>query len=192
METTKQWNAEKYIKMYHLDDLIDDKTTIDNVLSYLRLRDELSDLYNSGEGRNELKQAWLANILVLDSSVIEALLYAALAKVESNCKRIKCQKISKCSFFITRNSHSSFIKNYSFINMTEELANMKILTIDKTKVDEIRELRNNIHIYKMDFNLSKSKKYSATSITEANNLIKTIADNLFQKAMKIKMPPCMW
>lgn len=191
METSKIWNADKYIKMYHLSELIEDKTTIDNVLSYLRLRDELSDLYNSGEGHNELKQAWLANILVLDSSVIEALLYAALAKVESNCKRIKCQKIAKCSFFITRNSHSSFIKNYSFINMTEELSHMKILTIEKSKIDAIRELRNNIHIYKMDFNLKESKKYSATSITEANNLIKTIADNLFQKATKIKMPPCM-
>jgi hypothetical protein len=171
---------------------VDDGNMLSNILSSLRFRNELADLYNKGIGHGELKQNWLSNILVIDSSVIEGILFAAMAKIESNCKRINCKKILKCSFFPERDLHSTYLKNYTFTTLTDALEKMKVLTVKKEKIDSVRSLRNNIHMNRMDFDLASSNKFSATSITEANNLIKDISDNLASNLGKIKTPPCLW
>lgn len=187
---TKLWNSKKYIRMYHLDELIEDEILRSNLLSYFRLRDQLSDLYNESYGHGELKQVWLANILVIDSSIIEGILVACVKRIEKNCNNISCKKINNCPY-LKRKKTFSQNAHYHFSNATENLTALGILTVDRARIDEIRELRNNIHISGMDFDLEKSKKYSATSITKANNLILTISDNLYKHLSLMKMQQCM-
>ncbi len=187
---TRSWDPEKYIRMYHLADLVEDDNLRSNLLSYFRLRDQLSDLYNESYGHGEMKQVWLANILVLDSSIIEGLLTACVKRVESNCDRINCKKKNNCPH-LRKKRFFGQLAQYHFGNITEDLSTWGILTIDRTKIDEIRELRNNIHIAGMDFNLEKSNKYSATSITNANELILVICKNLYKHLFLMKVQQCM-
>jgi hypothetical protein len=144
-----------YNEMYGLNRICIEEVVMDNIFNFLRLRDSLVEVYNYHEMSKQLKSLWIQNILIITASIIEALLQQAFLRFKYICDN----RSADCPICSSKKTIDELdTKRTTFSNLILLAEKYEMLYFENKLVEDLRKLRNNIHISNSNFNLNSDKR----------------------------------
>ena len=160
---------------YHLNDIVDNRNTKNNISYALQLSDYYNFLLNRfyiwGSIESMLYKQAFVNIV----SITESLILEAANNINKYCK--ECSKIGKCSKNLTKDERSNMKKS------TLKLYKIGILDFEEEEISEIVEMydyRNKIHIRLNEQNEFLDNKYNIALYNRPISYLKQVDDKLWK------------
>ncbi len=172
--------SDEFRKKYHLGELVESHNTRKNISYALQLSDLYNFLLNRFNVWGSIEPMLYKQAFINVVSIIEALILESSNRINHFCKQ--CQNINKCKNNICKNDR---------INMkfaAEKLFELGILDInemEKNRLIELYNLRNNIHIRLNDQNEFLDRKYNRALYNEAIELLHKADDCLWKNAVPL-------
>jgi hypothetical protein len=136
-------------KMYGLSNICVSQSILENMFHFLRLRESLAHVYNSDVLDDGIKNLWVQNIVIITGSLVEALLQSALERF----------KVIALKIGIKLNNQLLIeeINKIPFSQLIDITNHLGMFSISKYMLNDLRKLRNNIHISNSKIVLEKNK-----------------------------------
>ncbi len=168
-------------EIYKLDVICMEQVHLDNILSWIKLRDHMAMVYNSESIAKSLQPMWLQNILIVSSSIIEGLLQSTMIRMEYICNRCNCGSINTCKVF------NEIIRENSYRDLISQVHAMGLLdNISEIELHDMRRLRNAIHICKEKVSTSDNLIYAdSVKINRIVSLTERVANSLARNLSKL-------
>lgn len=173
---TKLSSNKELDTLYHLSYLIDDKVLLSNVYEYIKLRETLADVYNNKLIKNEMDRLWLQNIIIITAALIEAVIQASLTKLQNllRTNRFSVPHINNHKNLLNKN-----ITKTTFNDLLGFVQQYRMLKVDRTVIDKIRVLRNNIHISNLEINIKNNNKINLNYVSDSIEIFFIITESFF-------------
>lgn len=157
---------------YFLNNLIgNDYIETDNIASSIKTIHFYSDLMSNGNLDEFTEKMMAREVLILNFSVIEALLSSLTKKMQNNCSICKHHCINYSESL--KGADKSKITQLS-ISFMEKTKILSLLPKGKELFDKLRSLRNEIHIIKSNEQFRKHQYYSLEYCRKSTSLMQSI------------------
>jgi hypothetical protein len=167
----------QYEQMYSLSNICVDQNMMDNMFNFLRLRESLAYVYNEKTLPPEVKNLWVQNILIITTALVEALLQSSFERLKILCKSGYCRNIQHLDTSDFMSREISRVPFKQLIDMAEKYGK---LNISKKLINELRQLRNNVHISNSKSILSQDQRLVAGYANLAFEVFDTLVLSLHQ------------
>ncbi len=162
-----------YNELYFLSQICVEQSVLENLFNNLRIRDAMANLYNFFDFPQEIKKMWLQNIILLTSSLIEAVLYSAL----QNAKLI----ISEGRNRELKNNFKQILhlpEKQTYSNMIDICTRYGIVDLAASEMHKIRKLRNFVHLYISNENFLENEFLKTGIINNVYQLFSNLCQNV--------------
>ena len=172
--------AEKFQKLYHLNDLVESPNVNKNISYAL----QLSDFYNFILNRFNIwgsievmvyKQAFI-NVV----SIMEALISESSNCINSFCEQSQCKNTSKCKNNISKQDGKNMKRA---VERMFELGILDKNEVNEDRLKELYDLRNKIHIRLKTENEFLDQEYVITLYNESLETLKKVDKCLWKNAV---------
>lgn len=163
--------------IYHLGDICFEQESLDNMFHFLKLREKLSHLYNEGFVEPELSKVWIQNIIIITSSLIETVLLQTLLRIKNLYDR---KIIDILDVTILNELTEKSLTSFSYKKLIEFCIELGILSkISENKLNQVRKLRNNIHISNSNIDIEQDKRLNTSNLNDMLNLFLDVCESVF-------------
>lgn len=148
---------------YRLGKLQFNAVVLENIYTQIKLRDLLLALFEGAEISESLGRAWLAQIVIINSALVEVILRQGV--------RIFISRHPD----LTPSSHDGYdvIDSLSYVDLITKADEYNLLKMDQEALHLIRKLRNNVHIDRMQRPLEELEIYDL-------QVVKVVCDILYE------------
>lgn len=168
----------EFWKQYHLNDIVDDRNTKNNISYALQLSDYYNFLVNRFYVWGSIERMLYKQAFVNIVSIIEALILETSSNINRYCQ--KCPKIGKCGKNLTKEDRCNMKKS------ALKLWEIGILDFEKEEIDEIIEMydyRNKIHIRLNEQNEFLDNKYNMELYNRVISYLKRVDEKLWKNGV---------
>lgn len=168
----------EFKKNYYLDDICPSRTTRHNITYALEASDLINYVINRVNIWGSVETVFFKLAIVNFVSIIEAIVLEAVNNI--CCKTSSCGKTETCYYHFSKKE-----RNNARLAV-EKLVAMGILDFDKDKlsrVQEIIDLRNRIHIRLTKGNEMSMKSFTLSLYNEVVMLLQEIDKQIYEKAV---------
>lgn len=178
--------ASYFEQSYNLYGLFEDKDKVKNIAYALQTTDLFNYFLNRIDIKFSVGKIFVKYAIINAFSIIEGILYSTVKPLHNFCfdKNDNCCKNNmNCDYYLKKHT------KYPFQKLVEEYNEKELLHFDnKTKklILEIKDLRDNIHIYDVEENEFIDSTYDIKNYNKIMKLIKNIKENLYQNIMSFE------
>ncbi len=169
----------EFWRQYHLNDIVDNRNTKNNISYALQLSDYYNYLLNRFYIWGSIERMLYKQAFVNIVSITESLILETANNINKHCK--KCPKIGKCGKNLTRDERSNMKKS------ALKLWKIGILDFKEEEINVIVEMydyRNKIHIRLNEQNEFLDNKYNRELYNQAISYLKQVDDKLWKNGVQ--------
>lgn len=178
--------VETFYKKYHLDKIVARKETRRN-MSYAL---QLSDLYNYYINRfniwGSVEAMLIKSAIINFISIFEVLVYECANNICHNAAA--CRKIKDCKYHFSNKERNNSI--YEALLKMQRLNITEFTEDEMTTIQQIIQLRNNVHIRLANVNEYTESKFSLDEYNNLVCLLQKLCDQIYKNGVSLYRKEC--
>ncbi len=180
------YTYEELDKYYHLSYFIKDKDQRENLYSYINLLQFYSKNYRYWLIEGDLSYSYYQNYLIILGAIVEGIITYAFRYKEYWCFRDCGKDEEKCKYYYYINKEDEYAEPvkrsdlpfYQMLDAAKDLGMLK--KVSDSDLDNLRKLRNNVHISALKEKMSENESLSVKTINQFQMEIKMLADSVIE------------
>lgn len=170
-------NDQELDEQYNLSLICIEENVMDNMFHFLRLRIKLASLFNNNFIDKSIEKVWLQNIVIITSSLIESTLQQAFLRLNylNDLGYVEIREKQYKEII----SNKRKLKSLTYKRLIELSIELGFLSnISEKKLNNVRKMRNNIHISNSNIDLLEESKLSVNFLNDILNLFFDITSSV--------------